>query len=114
MNRRKFLTGIAELSVAGLVTTLWPAYFEAKADGRILKGTAEGQIFESVDGGQSWQLIANFGPDCPILEVFQDYGQFYVRIGCQEYSFLVQSLDGRNWWTASSPMSTSLYSPLLV
>ena len=114
MNRRAFIKGVALSSLAGVAAismptlqasaslTPPPAEVRVNALGRIVKGTRDGQVFESLDGGSSWQALVNFGPQCPILEIQQRQGALYARVGFQRYSFLLKSADGRTWRTVNA------------
>lgn len=100
MNRRSFLIGIAQVSLAGLLAAAAPRTILATPAGRMLRGTGHGKLYESQDGGQTWQQIVNFGPQYTVLDLFERRGSFYARLGFDKYSFLLQSSDGLTWWTA--------------
>ncbi len=113
LNRRDFLKVMAQISTTGLTLALLaglparmslnvsPAPVQAEALGRKFRGTSDGRVFESLDGGRTWQLIANFGEHCSILTLFERQSQVYAQIGVQGYSFLVRSPNARLWYTAS-------------
>ena len=112
MNRRDFLHSAATVSLATLVGVGLPGLRAvtrresssgnsgqvALSSGRF-KGTPDGRIFESPDGGKTWQLRADFGAHCAIPEVFESQGKIYARIMVQGYSFLIKSSDARFWYT---------------
>ena len=112
-NRRDFLKVVAQISTTGLTLAILaglpagispvasPASVQIEALGRKFKGTPDGRNFESLDGGKTWQLIANFGAHCSILTLLGRQGQVYAQIGVQGYSFLVRSPNARLWYTAS-------------
>jgi hypothetical protein len=64
---------------------------------KLYRGNAEGRIFESADNGQSWHMCADFGPACPILEVWPENNHIYAKVGSQNSPFLLKSTDGRHW-----------------
>jgi len=112
MNRRDFLHSAATVSLATLVGVGVPGLRAATAgeslsgnggqvapSGGRFKGTPYGRIFESLDGGKTWQLRADFGAHCAIPEVFESQGKIYARIMVQGYSFLIKSSDARFWYT---------------
>ena len=98
MNRRHFLTGItaASLSLLTLNLSLPP---QARAAGQMFRGTADGRILVSGDDGATWRQAANFGPHLAVVELFEDGGSVYARLGLQGYTFLLQSADGKIWRT---------------
>ena len=70
LNRRDFLKVAAQISVTGLTMALLteiparmshnvsPAPVQAEALGRRFRGTSDGRVFESLDGGRTWQEIS--------------------------------------------------------
>jgi len=113
MNRRDFLKGTAGLSLAGLATLVWPVLqisvladqasitVQAQANGRLLRGTHDGRILESLDGGRAWQKVANFGKHCSIMAIHEHQGQIYTEVAVQGYRFALKSTDARVWRTVS-------------
>lgn len=111
MNRRDFLKETAGLSLAGLATLVWPVLqlsalagqasiaVQAQVKGRLLRGTRDGLILESVDGGKTWQQVANFGKHCAILSINEQRGQVYAQVGVTAYQFALKSQDARTWYT---------------
>jgi hypothetical protein len=59
----------------------------------------DGQIFESLDSGKTWQPQANFGKQCSIQEIYERNGKIYAQVGIRGYGFVVESRDGRTWYT---------------
>ena len=113
MNRRSFLKVMAQVSTTGLALAMLVelpartafdasrAPVQTQALGKEFRGTSDGRVFESLDGGKTWQLIANFGKHCSILALLERQGQVYAQIGVQGYSFLIRSPNARLWYTAS-------------
>ena len=111
MNRRDFLKVIARVSITGLAVAMLPqvstgmqldaslAGTEADVLGRRLRGTFDGLILESIDGGRTWQRIANFGKHCSVWAIREQHDQIYTRIGVKGYQFVLRSTDGRTWRT---------------
>ncbi|HXV99990.1 MAG TPA: hypothetical protein VEC93_16345 [Anaerolineae bacterium] len=97
MNRRDFVKNIAALSLASWLTVTLPTIPQAQAAGKMFRGSAEGRIFESTNGGLSWRPVANFGPTCPIVNVFQNGPHLYAQVGCQNHTFFITSPDARSW-----------------
>jgi len=111
VNRRNFLkqaaiTSLAAVTAVGLPKLqvgahrgTSPAGFQTDAGSKRLQGTSDGRILESPDGGKTWQPRANFGKQCSILEIYERNGKLYARVGIQGYDFIVESRDGRTWYT---------------
>jgi len=111
MDRRGFLKGTMGLSIAGMAALLMqpsleqsvlaagavPTAVQARALGRMFQGTRDGQIFESMDDGKSWNRIAKFGPHCEIVAMREARGQVYTDIRVQGNRFSVKSADARLW-----------------
>src|SRR5512139_1848379 len=107
MDRRKFLKGV--LGGVGMLTLpsvltgapLRPSkrFVEANVLGRLFRGTQDGRILESLDGGRTWDLIANFGEHCSILAILEHSSEIYTEVGLQGYSFFLRSPDGFEWYT---------------
>ena len=78
-------------------------YFTAYAQalGKMYRGTRDGLVFESVDGGRSWQQVANFGKHCAIAAIRGRQKQIQVDVTVQGYYFYLKSTDGRTWYTVS-------------
>jgi len=108
MNRRHFLIGIAKVTLSGIAVAALPGSMmvavraadpEATALGKLFKGTRDGRVFESLDGGQTWQPRANFGKHCAILALAEHQGQLWAQVGLQGHSFYLTSSDARTWRT---------------
>ena len=88
------LVGAGELIAAGSGNAV------VNALGRQYLGTADGLIFESVDGGQNWQRVANFGQHCAVLTLRERQGQLHGLIGLKDHHFTLTSANARTWRTA--------------
>ena len=108
MNRRDFMTqasmaGLAMLALplipASAHSTTSPAFIQAEVMGRKLKGTRDGRVLESLDGGQTWLPRANFGKHCAVLALGERQGQLWAQVGLQGHSFYLTSSDALMWYT---------------
>lgn len=109
MNRRELLKAAAAagLSLAALSLAPHGAPFvarvvEAAALGRLLRGTRDGRLLESVDDGQTWQVVANFGAACEVVSVAERNGRAHARIATAEGAFVLHSTDARTWRTSGA------------
>ncbi len=107
MNRRQFLTMVTAVSAVGLVRLSTPHLAAAKGltptlrQTTLYQGTKDGKLYESTDGGKSWQLVANFGSHCTVERIVtQRDGGLSVRMLCSGYTFDLYSKDARLWRTA--------------
>jgi hypothetical protein len=104
MDRRDFLkvSGLASSSLF-LISSPFKSVLkfpvQAAAKGKIFKGTSEGDVFVSEDGGGTWKLHTRFGPECPILDIYADHnGQVALQAGYKLYSFrLFLASNGKDW-----------------
>ncbi len=71
----------------------------AEALGKKYKGTRDGRVLESVDGGKTWQQVANFGSHCAVLALIDRKGRIQAKIGVGGYDFALISADARVWHT---------------
>jgi hypothetical protein len=106
-SRRKFF-GVAGLATGALL--LAPVVAQGKssqltahvdAPGKKYRGTRDGRVLESVDGGQTWQQVANFGSHCSVRALSAGRGQIQAQIGVAGYKFVLTSTDARVWRTVS-------------
>jgi hypothetical protein len=123
VNRRVFLKGIALASLAaaggglprlaaaqppanslaGLgVSARDPAAPPQLILGRLLRGTAHGQVQESRDGGGTWRKIADFGAHCSVARLYEQQSEIQARIELLGHGFTLRSADGRLWRTADA------------
>lgn len=98
LNRRRFIASMATMTMGGLVAAVAPA--QNFVTGKTFKGTADGKILLSADGGQTWQVCLNLAPGCAVKGVTQRGGVSYAEIAIQGYRFTLKSSDGKLWRTA--------------
>jgi hypothetical protein len=113
MNRRDFLkvTGLASSSMF-LVSSPFKSFLkfpvQTIAKGKIFRGTLDGDVQVSEDGGKKWKLHARFGPECPILGLYTDRQErVYLQAGYKYHSFrLLLAKNGKDWLVepSSTPM----------
>lgn len=106
MNRRTLLKAAAAAGLSLAALSLAPhgaltsaRIVEAAALGRLLRGTHDGRVLESLDGGASWQVVANFGAACEVVRIVERDGRAYVRVAVGGPTFDLHSTDARVWRT---------------
>jgi len=104
MNRRDFLkVGSVMSAFAGVgpVGNIVRIPIETAAFGKLYRGTHDGQVYVSADGGKSWQLQSNFGPGYSVLNLLVGRDkQLYAQIGFERVNFhLVLTKNGNAWAT---------------
>jgi hypothetical protein len=74
---------------------------EAISRGKMYRGTRSGEIYTSDDGGKNWGLHTNFGPTCPIVNVYTSKnGQVYADVAFKPHHFkLALAQNGTAWMT---------------
>ena len=77
------------------------SYFSAYAEafGRKYRGTRDGLVLESIDGGKTWQQVANFGSHCAVQALRVQRSALQAQIGVGAYEFALTSADARKWHT---------------
>jgi hypothetical protein len=105
MDRRQFLSAATVVTVIGMMRLAAPGLTAIQGmvpalSQRLYQGTKDGKLYESIDGGETWQLTANFGSHCAINRiVVQKNGDTDIKLVCAGYTFDLQSKDGRVWRT---------------
>ena len=66
---------------------------------KLLRGTQDGQIFQSLDQGQTWQVLASFGSHCAIRDLISQNGQLYARLALAGHTFWISTADALTWRT---------------
>jgi hypothetical protein len=102
MNRREFLTHLCVLPVGAAVVGP-PAALAADSSGSLawpaFKAGESGRLLASSDGGRTWQVNTNFGPETTVVGVTHDERYAYLRLACRGHEFTLTSADGRRWRT---------------
>ena len=106
MSRRAFLVALgAGLAAAGslsggwIFSTLRPV--QVDLGNRLVRGTSAGVISQSLDQGQTWQRLANFGTHCGVTSLRQLTGLIYARLVVAGHAFWLSSTDAKTWRTVS-------------
>jgi len=110
--RRDFLkvmgAGLASawaLSAASAPVTSWFGFPQLVAQtafgSSLLRGTQDGKVFQSLDQGQTWQLLASFGSHCAVNNLLTRSGQLYIQLAVAGHTFWLSSTDARSWRTLS-------------
>lgn len=113
MNRREFLKVSSGLSVAFFLSSssiqaIFNLPIEASYRGKTYRGTADGKVTVSEDGGKSWRLHTNLGPEYSIKKIMLGLdGRIYLKVGYQHRSFQLKLAQNDQLWE-SMPSTTSL------
>jgi hypothetical protein len=73
---------------------------QTAALGKLYRGTRDGLVFESSDGGKTWRQVANFGSHCAVQALSDRRGKLQARIGVGAHGFELASTDAHTWYTA--------------
>jgi hypothetical protein len=105
MNRRQFLTAATAITTIGVMHLATPRFAAAKTviptqRGTLYEGTKDGKLYESVDGGKTWTLLADFGPEYPVLLITPGANDLLaVTLGYTYLSFDIYTTDRTIWRT---------------
>jgi hypothetical protein len=100
MNRREFLTVAGSVALAGLLGLKVSPVAAAQNDRMLYRGTMDGKLYESSDGGKSWQLITDFGSIYAIQSITPgDNNALTVELGYMGFGFNLHSADKSIWRT---------------
>lgn len=71
-------------------------------NGATYRGTSDGKVYHSADGGRTWSLLTDFGPGMTIFSLMEaPRNRIYARLGFAGHSFgLAYSLHDHTWRTA--------------
>lgn len=102
MVRRVFLVATTRAILGGIATILMPRLANAAVNSSVrqLKGTPNGQVLESLDGGDSWRVCADLGSDIVIHRLAQHDGEIFLQADFRGYSLVLKSPNGRTWYTS--------------
>lgn len=115
MNRREFLK-VMGVTAGALTAASWSTAFTAppaqvgalpasKKFAPQYRGTSDGQVFMSPDGGQTWQLLARLGEQCNIQQISVAKQNLVAQIIFYGIPIVLKSADGRTWysWNYQAP-----------
>lgn len=103
MNRREFLTLTGAVIVVGALGLKTPQTAEAQRLRKLYRGTADGKLEESVDGGKTWQQVVNFGEQYSVNKVtVERSGAVNVQLGYMGGVFDLCSPDALIWRTVEA------------
>lgn len=105
-SRRDFVKAAGAVFGAVAVSAWLPSLGEAGAQAKRaapprFKGTANGQILTSPDGGKTWQVAVDFGPQCKVQKVIRGRTKMKADLVYEGLPFTLVSTDGRTWYTDS-------------
>ena len=75
------------------------------------RGTPDGKVLKSDDGGSSWRTLTNFGPQYAVDDVWLSGDGLFARLRFAGDSFTLRSQDERIWHTTTIK---SLYIPVVL
>ena len=78
--------------------TLLPSIPGTKA-GRILRGTEDGRVLVSLDGGKTWSQLTSFGDGYAVLDVSDQGGLLLARVRFKNRTFYLKSVNGKTWYS---------------
>jgi hypothetical protein len=104
MNRRVFLKKAIVAALAGCAAAVIPiktvsARDEVLTSFGLLRGTSEGQILLSQDGGLNWQTAHNFGSQFKVQRIYQQGESVYAELVFGGEMFMLKSQDAKTWKT---------------
>jgi hypothetical protein len=106
ISRRTFLKTVgAGLAAAGGLSAGWfftlPRSAQIDLGNRLLRGTPNGLISQSLDQGQTWQSLANFGATCSVDSFTTFKGKIYAKMIVAGHAFWLSSSDAKTWRTVA-------------
>lgn len=103
LTRREFLK-VAGIS-AGIVTA-YPLvnyakqfFPEIRFRNRLFRGTMNGIIQSSIDEGQTWEKMMNFGSSIQVVDFKINENSLIAKLKLGKHDFLVESVEGLIWKT---------------
>ena len=70
---------------------------QAEFDGRLFRGSVDGCIYVSTDGGKAWDLLTCLHKDCAVTSLRADKSGLSATLEFQGYPFNLTSSDGKVW-----------------
>lgn len=100
MNRREFLTVASSVALVGLLGLKASPVAAAQSSRTLYRGTPDGKLYESTDGGKTWQLITDFGSIYAIQSITPgDNDALTVELAYMGFGFNLHSIDKSIWRT---------------
>lgn len=79
----------------------------------LYRGTPDGKVLKSEDGGGTWHVLVNFGADYVVETVSQTAKGLLARLSYAGAGFSLLTQDERIWRTTNA-VEKRLYMPLVV
>ena len=106
MYRRDFLkiSGLFSATVLMQFNSLEKEFslpVETEAQGKLFRGTSNGRIYVSTNGGRDWELHSNFGAEISVYGLASKHSdQVHAQLGFANHSFeLALAPNGKLWRT---------------
>ncbi len=85
------------ISAAERSATLPP--LPATQAGRMLRGTEDGGVLVSLDGGKTWSQLTSFGNEYAVLDVSEHGGLLFALVRFKGRNFYLKSVNGKTWYS---------------
>jgi hypothetical protein len=95
MNRRSFLSAVAQLLLGGAAAALGPRLAQAGTS-----NSSRRPILISKQSDVFRRASAQLGPDLAVLSITQRDGQYWLQASYQGLDVYLKSPDGSTWYTA--------------
>lgn len=100
MNRREFLVVTGAVTLAGILGIQVDPVAAASSRTPLYRGTPDGKLYESTDGGQNWVLIADFTPMYAVHFATKEADdRIKVQMSYWGFEFSLYSKDKTIWHT---------------
>lgn len=106
--RRRFIKHLAMTSAVLAASTplsvlaLPATHAELKLGSKIYRGTADGKILLSEDGGLNWRTLVQFGVKYRVEQLMiNDHGSIKARLNGEHGPFWLKSKNDQHWFTES-------------
>lgn len=106
LNRRRFIklaglaTGLVAVAPMAFALDITSQPVELDLGVKKYRGTADGRILLSIDGGQSWKQIASFGSEIRVQTLsLNEQGLVKAQLQGNHSPFWVQTTNDRIWLT---------------
>ena len=91
----------------GTAATLTRGWFDISSAGaavvaRLYKGTSDGRVLISDDGGRTWRQHTNFGPQFTVQVSSSTRGVYSILSFQGKVIYLKLGTDGKRWYTVSA------------